>query len=309
MIARLLYLAGICVGVVSLLGLLGGSYWAFDLMSHFRLQYLVLLVLASLSLLALKQKKHAGVIASFGAFNLILIAPLFFGGGATVAHAAESASIRCMSINLLSSNNQTEAVRKAVEEAQPQILVFLEVNSWWQNELEKDLAADYPFVHARAREDNFGISMFSKLPFSDFEVIDLGEQIPSLLATFDNDGSPFHVLAVHFLPPSRKVHTRRRDAAFEQLPIAIADLPYETLVIGDLNATPWCYPFRRLMAESKLQDSTIGFGLQPTWPTYMKLMSIPIDHCLHTAGIRIVNREVGAEVGSDHWPLLVDFQL
>ena len=66
MLPRLLYLAGMGVGVVSLLGLLGGSYWAFDLMSHFRLQYLVLLILASLSLLALKHKRHQHPYAAQG---------------------------------------------------------------------------------------------------------------------------------------------------------------------------------------------------------------------------------------------------
>ena len=265
--------------------------------------------LASLSLLALKHKRQAGVVASFGVFNLLLIAPLFLGSGTKEAHAAEATSIRAMSINLLSKNKQAEAVRQAVHDAQPQIVVFQEVNSWWQAQLEKDLAVDYPYIETRPREDNFGISIFSKLPWSAFEVIDLGGKIPSLLTTFDNSGNPFHVLAVHFVPPSRGALARRRDESFEQLPMAIADLPHDTLVIGDLNATPWSFPFRRLLVESELKDSSVGFGLQPTWPTFLKWMAIPIDHCLHTPGIRIVNREVGAEVGSDHWPLLVDFQL
>jgi endonuclease/exonuclease/phosphatase (EEP) superfamily protein YafD len=51
------------------------------------------------------------------------------------------------------------------------------------------------------------------------------------------------------------------------------------------------------------------YGYQPTWPTFLSVMSIPIDHCLHTSGVQILNREVGREMGSDHLPLIVDFQI
>ncbi|MCP4093983.1 MAG: endonuclease/exonuclease/phosphatase family protein [Planctomycetes bacterium] len=270
----------------------------------------MLLLLSGASLFALKQRRQSAVLASFALFNAVLISPAFFGTGSHQVAAGESAPLRLMSINLLSSSNGNDSVRLEIESKNPQIVVFLEVNSWWQSELDGFLSSTYPYSQAQPREDNFGMTIFSKIPWSELQVLDLGgDQVPSMLATFDNDGKPFHMLAVHFFPPMGKNGTRRRDEAFKQLPSAIADLPFETMVVGDLNATPWCYPFRRLLTESKLLDSTTGFGLQPTWPTDLKLMSIPIDHCLHTPGVRIVHREVGADVGSDHWPLLVDFQL
>lgn len=34
-----------------------------------------------------------------------------------------------------------------------------------------------------------------------------------------------------------------------------------------------------------------------------------IDHCLYSEGIRIQNREIGPLVGSDHFPVIVDFVL
>jgi endonuclease/exonuclease/phosphatase (EEP) superfamily protein YafD len=37
------------------------------------------------------------------------------------------------------------------------------------------------------------------------------------------------------------------------------------------------------------------------------LMRIPIDHCLFSPGIRILSKEVGPRVGSDHFPVIVDF--
>lgn len=306
---RLVYLGGLAVGLVSLVALLGGSFWAFDLMSHFRVQYLGLLILSGGLLAILKQRKEAGVLASFAAFNIFLILPLFSGGGAPIAAAAEGTSQRLMSLNLLSSNEDSEAVFAVVADANPDILLFLEVNTWWQTRLDAQFDKVYPFRDSRPREDNFGISLYSKVPLEDFEVIHLGDAIPTMRVTFSNHGKPFHLFGVHFLPPMGKRGTARRDAAFADLPAAMSNLPHDILVVGDLNATPWSFPFRRLLADTNLHDSSVGFGFQPTWPTFLPLMSIPIDHCLHTSGVQILNREVGGEMGSDHLPLIVDFQI
>ena len=58
-----------------------------------------------------------------------------------------------------------------------------------------------------------------------------------------------------------------------------------------------------------LRDSSRGMGLQPTWPADIPLLWIPIDHCLYSDGIEIRGRRTGPDVGSDHFPLIVDFEL
>lgn len=37
------------------------------------------------------------------------------------------------------------------------------------------------------------------------------------------------------------------------------------------------------------------------------LMRIPLDHFLYATGIEIVSRETGPQVGSDRFPIIVDF--
>jgi endonuclease/exonuclease/phosphatase (EEP) superfamily protein YafD len=217
--------------------------------------------------------------------------------------------VRVMSVNLLSSNHENEAVFQAVEEAQPDLLIFLELNSWWHQKLQAQYGTTYPFHQSEVREDNFGISLYSKVPLQDFEILELEDQIPLLLASFENEGHPFHLLALHLIPPVNKRRSAQRDSSLAALPKVLASLPHAVMVVGDFNATPWSYPFRHLLAETELHDSSRGFGLQPTWPTYFPLLGIPIDHCLYSSGVRIVNREVGAKTGSDHRPLIVDFQV
>jgi endonuclease/exonuclease/phosphatase (EEP) superfamily protein YafD len=52
-----------------------------------------------------------------------------------------------------------------------------------------------------------------------------------------------------------------------------------------------------------------GFGFQPTWPANSRFLKIPLDHVLHAPEIIIHNRMVGGAVGSDHFPVIVDFSI
>ncbi len=82
------------------------------------------------------------------------------------------------------------------------------------------------------------------------------------------------------------------------------------IVAGDFNATPWSAPFRRLVAEGDLRNSQRGYGLELTFPTNLPVwLRIPIDHVLYTDGLEVVGRSVGDAAGSDHLPVVVDFQL
>ena len=62
------------------------------------------------------------------------------------------------------------------------------------------------------------------------------------------------------------------------------------VLIADLNASRWSYPFRKLLRESGLRDSATGYGWQPTWPAHNPLMQTAIDHCLYSDGVEILER-------------------
>jgi endonuclease/exonuclease/phosphatase (EEP) superfamily protein YafD len=78
------------------------------------------------------------------------------------------------------------------------------------------------------------------------------------------------------------------------------------LVMGDLNATPWSRPFRRLLRRSALCDSRAGFGVQASFPAASTLLRLPIDHLLASCGVGVRARRIGRDVGSDHLPVIVD---
>src|SRR5262249_6462450 len=77
------------------------------------------------------------------------------------------------------------------------------------------------------------------------------------------------------------------------------------IIIGDLNSTDGSAHFRDLLRVSGLRDSRLGFGRQPSWPT-MGFYRIAIDHALVSDDLAVVDRRPGPNVGSDHFPLILD---
>jgi endonuclease/exonuclease/phosphatase family metal-dependent hydrolase len=213
-----------------------------------------------------------------------------------------------MLINVNTQTGDAGLVREVVKEHNPDILVLQEVNAQWVQELAW-LTNSLPYSHVEAREDNFGIGVFSKPPMTGVKYLHIGDaHVPSLLATISVDQGLLHVLATHPVPPVGPAYSHWRNRQLAEMPSHVdASVPF--LLIGDLNVSPWNHNFTTLLRQSGLLDSARGHGVQPTWPSSNPLLRIPLDHCLHSPSITVVDRKIGAGVSSDHYPLIVDFCL
>jgi endonuclease/exonuclease/phosphatase (EEP) superfamily protein YafD len=108
------------------------------------------------------------------------------------------------------------------------------------------------------------------------------------------------------LTPGRTVDRREH---LQQLAHFVAGRPEAILLLGDLNATAWSPIVRDFLRTSGLHDGRFGFGLQASWPTFLPALAIPIDHALISSGVTIRNFAKGPDIGSDHYPILIDFSL
>ncbi len=302
----LLAAAGCVVGAATLLGFFGRFWWFFDLFSHFRVQYFVALAALGLIFLLGRQRKTAAVFLVLAGVNLVQFLPLYFGGAS--APSPPGRILRAMLINVNTQSGDPQRVRQAVEEASPDLLVLEEINNDWMAELSW-LNNSHPHAIVEPRGDNFGIALFSKLPLVRGDVVYLGSaQVPSIAATAQTNAGELKILATHPVPPAGREYSAWRDEQLDLLPGHI-DASGLFLLIGDLNTTPWNHHFRRLLARSGLRDSAQGRGVQPTWPNFNPLLRIPLDHFLHSPSITVEGRKVGPDVGSDHFPVIVDFSL
>ena len=76
---------------------------------------------------------------------------------------------------------------------------------------------------------------------------------------------------------------------------------------GVCNTVPWSEPFRRLAADAQL-TGLYGDGAWSaySWPTWNPLLRVPLDNCLVSDGLAVTGHRHGADIGSDHFPLVVD---
>jgi len=298
-VATLACLATVC-------GFFARGWWVLELCCHFRVQYAVVLVLATALAAACKRYKSAALLALFTAVNVLPIVPLYFG---RTTATDVGPSLRAVLLNVHTANHDSAAVLDFLQTAEAKLVVLLEVNDRWRRELQA-LEADYPHSRMMPREDNFGIALLSRVPWHDCRIVHLGDAgVPSIIAHMRIEDAPLTVIATHPLPPVNAEYVADRN---RQL-VAVAELAAEqdnaVLVLGDLNTTSFSPHFGDLLERSKLQDSRTGFGLQPTWPAQSPVTWISLDHCLVSPSMTVGNRRVGPFVGSDHYPVVVDLAL
>lgn len=283
----------------------GGQWWVLDLFTHFRVQYFLGLTVVSLVLLIRRRFKTALGFVLFAVINLGTIAPLYLGG--TFPSTGGLTSHRAMLMNVNSQAGDPVKVGEAIKTMDPDVLVLEEVSERWLSELRPVLQS-FPHSEVVPRDDNFGIALYIKWPLVQSDIRYLGEaEVPSIMAALETPEGRLTLIATHPVPPVGAAYSRLRNGQFERLAELVKQTSPPVLVLGDLNATPWCPHFQRLLVRSGLRDSSQGRGILPTWPTYVPPLQIPLDHCLHTEGIGIVRKVRGPNVGSDHYPLAVDF--
>lgn len=299
--------AGTVLLLATLLGFCGRLWWLFDLFSHFRVQYLFGLTAVALLLFFLRSRKAAACYAIVAVSNLAVILPSYFGDpGEPGDHPLQ---LRAMLLNVNTSSGDPVRVARMVNETGPQILVLEEISARWMVELRETLQA-FPNSCVRSREDNFGIGLYSKFPLSNARVLNIGEaQLPSILADVTVETTTLAVIATHPPPPIGARYSRWRNSQLNLIPDHLPKNGSPILLLGDLNVSRWSPHFRRLLKRTGLRDSSKGRGVQPSWPADNPLLSIPIDHCLHSPKVKIIKRTIGPDVGSDHYPLIVDIAL
>ena len=293
------------LALASLLGLLGRLYWVFDLFSHFRVQYMQLcLVLLAIALWR-RQNKRVVAIILLACLNYAFVLPLYFGKPSPPTEKP----IRAMLMNINAANGNTEKVLNAIRDASPDLLLLEEVTPKWAAELAV-LNEDYPHRIAEPQAGCFGIMLLSKVPLAHERVVNIGDSgVPSIVTEVHFQQGTISLIGTHPLPPMGAEYSNRRNMQLIELPYTVMNQKHPVLLIGDLNVSPFSYWFRRVVSESGLKNSMKGFGFQPSWPSGNRFLRIPLDHVLHSPGILIHNRMVGGDVGSDHFPVIVDFSI
>ena len=111
------------------------------------------------------------------------------------------------------------------------------------------------------------------------------------------------LMAAHPPAPIAADWSARRHAQLAAIGDLAATEARREIVAGDLNTTPWSHGFRQLVRLRSLRDSGVGRGVQATWNARRWVPRIPIDDVVVSPEVRVIDRRVGPDVGSDHRPV------
>jgi endonuclease/exonuclease/phosphatase (EEP) superfamily protein YafD len=303
----LLEVGAVVACLVTVTGFLGRLWWIFELTSHFRL-HLVVSLGAIAVVWAMKRRWGMAAICGVGAaVNATLVLSVLWPAEKTESQGGTR--LRLAAINVHTENKRSDLVLEFLQSADADVILLMEVNERWMNALEP-LRTKYAQVIAQPREDNFGIALFSRLPLTNSEVVEFGKaEVPSIVTTLGVGEQEVFLLVTHPLPPGSAEYARLRNEQFREIAARVRRCAMPAIVLGDLNSTSWSPYFADLLRDSGLKNTSQGRGLFGSWPAWLPLMRIPLDHCLVSSSIHVINTRLGPRVGSDHLPVVVELQI
>ena len=312
-----------CVTILTIFGFLGQYWWVFDLVSHFRPQYFIVLVVLVVFFVKEKKWKSTGVGLFFGVANFILISP-YIG---TINSDTEEGQpkIRILSMNLSHTNSSYKKAILLIRKTQPSVLVLQELSNSWENGLGEALVqfpysvkipentmdgVDSILPNFLIPKEKLFIGLYSHLSFERI-MIDRPDDFPVsyIRGSFKFKENFFTLFGVHLTSPVGKYRTDLRNKQLASLAEEIQKNNQPTVVLGDFNITPWSPYFKEFIQKTRSRDTRKGIGVYPTWQTQFPPFAIPIDHGLTSNGIKVGSFSLGSSFGSDHLPIILDFSV
>jgi endonuclease/exonuclease/phosphatase (EEP) superfamily protein YafD len=309
--SRAVSIALIGTAAASLAALLAPLGWPFELFAHFRWQVgaaALALLLASLVL----RRPWMMVVACVTVALQWLPGVLMSGRASAHEPAALTCSddqLRVVTANAWFTNTDHAALVAWLGRSDADIVALQEITPQWALALEP-LARTYPYRKVMPRDDPYGIALLSRWPIDDAQLVAFsGDGLPSLVANVDVRGRRLRVIVLHTRWPIAPELQLARDRALQQAAALALTQPESTILLGDLNLTPYAPAFARLLSESGLRDAFAGEAWRPTWRAGFWPLALPIDHVLVPRGSCVTGHQIGPNVGSDHRPLQVTLRL
>lgn len=297
------FFRGLTVSIIilSITGYLGQLNIFLDITSNFKIQYFILGLFLCIFFTLTQQRIWLIVNLCCVLINLIDIVPWYIPQG----NVASGQPLRLLSLNVLASNQQYDQVIALVDQEKPAIAAFLEANVIWSEKLQV-LAESFPYhISAKTLE----MELYSNIPLENYSIQRYGQNRGNLLADLTIEGKTVSLIISHTMQPLMfdKDGFKWRNQHLEVgIGRYVEHLKTPVILMGDLNITMWSPYYKKAIHYSGLRNARAGFGLLPTFPAGTPGFSIPIDHCLVSPDISVLNIKTGNYVGSDHLPLITD---
>jgi len=221
-------------------------------------------------------------------------------------------ALRVLVSNVLMSNRNAQALLDLVATHRPHVLVTLESDDWWQQQLDT-LKADYPFTIQCPLNNRYGMHVYARLPLENSRVDFLVQNnVPSMHTGMRmTSGQVVQAHFVHPAPPSPTENdaSAERDAELLMVARRVAGAAAPVIVTGDLNDVAWSRTTRQFRKLSHLLDPRVGRGMFNTFHAGHWFLRWPLDHIFHSDHFTLRSIRRLPSIGSDHFPLLTELML
>lgn len=297
--------AGVLTMAFSLLTLLQSNYHGLQLFTHFRLQYFVVAALLVVVFVWLRDRRYVVLLFATAFINGAHVLPWYFDD----PYSTGGRELTLLQANVLATNTDYAGLFALLDDEQPDIIVLQEVSPAWAAELKR-LEGAYPHRIIEERDGKFGIAFLSKYPpISSAVVASEPLGFPTILATLDISGRRLQLVGTHPMIPVGSRNYAARNTQLETVANLLRSSGGARVLVGDLNASMWDLHYRALESRTGLRNVRRGFGVTPTWPTFLPIAMIPIDHVLVSGEVGVLDVRTGPRIGSDHLPLIVTLEL
>jgi undecaprenyl-diphosphatase len=309
-VARIKALAGRAISVVvaglavvTVLSLLGQVTWVLEPTTLFNLQYAALSVIAAAILAAMRRWHLVAVAILLAALNVAAFAP--WQGGPPSEAASSDPRLRIVSLNLDFANRDFDGLAPLIEELRPDILGVTELTPEWARTARRASSVLRPRLFV-AQPGAYGIGVLSDLRPTAISAESFPAGAPdtdTIVSHYRVGGRSLTVVFLHLHTPfAGPVHTEAMRAIAEARP----SFGPRLMVCGDFNTVPWSAQFREFADSSDLTHVFQGSWPPWTWPSWSWLLQTPIDNCLVSDGIAVLDADVGPSIGSDHFSIVVN---
>ncbi len=209
-------------------------------------------------------------------------------------------------MNVLMSNRNSEKARQILQESDADIVLMVEVNQWWREEM-KELEDRYPYHVLIPLENTYGMFLYSRLKIVNHQIrYLLQDDVPSISAKIKlPDETILNFFGVHPRPPApgHSETSTNRDAELIMVGKETRNTEEPVLVAGDLNDVAWSYTTNLFQKYSELLDPRIGRGLYNTFHAKKTLLKWPLDHVFHSDHFQVLDLHRLDFFDSDHFPI------
>lgn len=287
-------------------------YFVFDMLVHYSVYALIIaFVFCLIYNLQIRKEKNKSILFLL---PLVVIPYLvynemgnfYFGDNAK----GEQENFKIISINIFSQNNEYHHLHHYLDKETADVIVLQELTPAWQKKVDF-IREKYPYYKEEVRSNNFGIAIYSKIPFDTVITKNyIDNEHPSLVAELKVNKKNVSILATHPVPPlPNQARFEKRNKQYKLIKEEIENFNTQNIIlIGDLNTTVYSPNFKLLQSD-QLKDARSGFGLQNSWNAFIPIFRTNIDQCWVSKNIKVTNFYRGSNIQSDHFPIVAELKI